>query len=257
MEEKPSTEGKRSNEEKLKHPDMEITACLWQAWGVKMKDAVLIKSYPNGISLHLGEEQSFEEILHEIGRKFSEARNFFGKTSTALSIEGRALSASDEIRILDAIQDNSDLRIICIVGKDDNTNKNFIKALVHTERKLANDEDGQFLKGSLKNKEVVETENSIIVLGDVYPGSAIISARNVIVLGGLYGEVYAGGNGMEGAFVAALEMEPERIKIGDFKYKPNTKSKWGIRPKVQPKIACVKNGKIVLEALTKDLLSTF
>ena len=210
-----------------------------------MKDAVLIKSFPNGISLHLNEEQPFEDILEEIGCKFAEARHFFGKASMALSIEGRALTSADEIRILDAIKANSDLQIVCIVGRDDSTNKNFIKALVHMEKKLANNEDGQFFKGSLKNKEVLETENSIIVLGDVYPGSAIISARNVIILGGLYGEVYAGGGGMEGAFVAALEMEPERIKIGDFKYKPNTKPKWGIRPKVQPKIACVKNGKNV------------
>ena len=222
-----------------------------------MKDAVLIKSFPNGISLHINDERPFEDILEEIGSKFSEARNFFGKASMVLSIEGRVLSASDEIRILDAIQSNSDLQIVCIVGKDDSTNKNFIKALVHTEKKLTNNEDGQFVKGSLKNKEVIETESSIILLGDIYPGSAIISARNVIILGGLYGEVYAGGNGMEGAFVAALEMEPERIKIGDFKYKPNTRSKWGIHPKVQPKIACVKNGRIVFEALTKDLLSTF
>ena len=227
------------------------------AGGIKMKDAVMIKSFPNGISLHLNEEQPFEDILEEIGSKFSEARNFFGKASMALSIEGRALSASDEIRVLDAIKSNSDLQIICIVGKDDSTNKNFIKALVHMEKKLASNEDGQFFKGSLKNKEVIETENSIIVLGDVYPGSAIICARNVIILGGLYGEVYAGGNGMEGAFVAALEMEPERIKIGDFKYKPNTKSKWGIHPKVQPKIAYVKNEKITIETLTKDLLEGF
>lgn len=222
-----------------------------------MKDAVVIKSFPNGIALHLSEELSFEELLEEIGVRFAEAKNFFGKASMALSIEGRILSPADEIRVLDVIKSNSDLNIVCIVGRDDNTNKKFIKALVHMEQKMNGNEDGQFFKGSLKNKEVLETENSIIVLGDIYPGSAVISARNVIVLGGLYGEAYAGGSGMDGAFIAALEMEPERLKIGDFKYKPNTKSKWGIRPKVQPKIACVKNDKIVLEPLTKDLLSTF
>ena len=124
------------------------------------------------------------------------------------------------------------------------------------EKKLDGDRDGQFFKGSLKNREVLETDNSIIVLGDVNPGSAIISARNIIVLGGLYGEAYAGGGGAGEAFVAALEMEPERIKIGDFKYKPE-KHKWGIRPKIQPKIAYVKNNKITFEMLTKDLLSTF
>lgn len=222
------------------------------------KDTVLIKSFPNGITLHLDPEMPFEDILKEIGYKFSEAKSFFGKSSVALSIEGREVSDLEEIRILDEIHENSDLIVICIVGKDDATNRNFIKALAHMEKKLSGDEDGQFFKGSLKNKEVLETENSIIILGDVYPGSAVISARNIIILGGLYGEAYAGGNGSEGAFVAALEMEPERIKIGDFKYKPGTKQpKWGIRQKMQPKIAYVKNEKITFEALTKDLLSTF
>ena len=223
-----------------------------------MKDCVLIKSFPNGISLHLDEEASFDEILKEIAYKFSEARNFFGNATMALSIDGRKVTGAEEIRILDTIKKNSNLNIACIVGKDEATNKSFIKALAHMEKRLSGGEDGQFFKGSLKNKEVLETENSIIVLGDVYPGSAVISAKNIIILGGLYGEAYAGGNGGQDSFVAALEMEPERLKIGDFKYKPNTKqSKWGIRPKVQPKIAYVKNGKIIFEMLTKDLLSTF
>ena len=222
-----------------------------------MKDTVLIKSFPNGITLHLDPEMPFEDLLKEVEYKFSEAKAFFGKASVALSIEDRVVSGPEEIRLLDAIHSNSDLNIICIVGKDEATNKNFIKALAHVEKKLSGEEDGQFFKGSLMNKEVLETENSIIVLGDVYPGSAVISSKNVIILGGLYGEAYAGGNGQEGAFIAALEMEPERIKIGDFKYKPGKQGKWGIRPKVQPKIAYVKNEKITFEALTKDLLSTF
>ncbi len=223
-----------------------------------MKDAVLIKSFPNGIALHLDAEVSFERLLEEISYKFSEARSFFGHASMALSMEGREVSGTEEILILDAIKSNSDLNIICIVGKDESVNRNYIKALAHVERKLGGGEDGQFLKGSLKNREVLETENSIVILGDVYPGCAVISARNIIVLGGLYGEAYAGGNGQDGAFIAALEMEPERIKIGDFKYKPATKqSKWGIRPKLLPKTAYVKNNRIVFEPLTKDALSNF
>lgn len=222
-----------------------------------MRDAVLIKSFPNGITLHLDPEMPFEELLQEIGFKFSEARAFFGKSSVALSIEGREPTSLEELRILEAIHANSNLNIICIVGKDGETNKNFVKALTHMEKKLAQENDGQFFKGSLKNKEVLEIDKSIIILGDVYPGSVVISSRNVIILGGLYGEAYAGGDGQEGAFIAALEMEPERIKIGDFKYKPGKQSKWGIRPKVQPKIAYIKNDKITFDPLTKDLLSTF
>ena len=223
-----------------------------------MKDAVLIKSFPNGINLVMREDAEIEEILRELAMKFSEARNFFGTSSMALSMEGRKVTETEEIRILDTIRQNSNVRIVCIVGRDEETNKNYIKALQHMEKKLTGGDEGQFYKGSLKNREVIETENSIVVLGDVYPGSAVISAGNIIILGGLYGEAYAGGSGIEDCYIVALEMEPERIKIGDFKYKTNAKqSKWGIRPKVQPKIAHLKNGKIVFDPLTKELLGSF
>ena len=53
------------------------------------------------------------------------------------------------------------------------------------EKKLSGGDEGQFYKGTLKNREVIETENSIVVLGDVYPGSAVMSGGNIIILGGL------------------------------------------------------------------------
>lgn len=222
-----------------------------------MKDAVIIKSFQNGITLFLSEEVAFEEILDEIASKFSEARAFFGSASMALSIEGRRLSEAEEISIIDTIRKNSNINILCIVGHDEERNKNFIKALQQVEKRLTGGDEGQFYKGTLKDRDVLETENSIIILGDVNPGSAVISAKNIIVLGGLYGEAYAGGNGQGNAYIVALEMEPERLKVGDFKYKATKQTKWGIRPKVQPKIAYVKNEKIVMEPLTKELLDSF
>ena len=149
----------------------------------KMKDAVLIKSYQSGITLLMREDASLEEILQELAVKFTEAKNFFGTSTMALSMEGREVTEVEEIRILDTIRKNSNVRIACIVGHDETTNKNFIKALQHMEKKLSTGDEGQFYKGTLKNREVIETENSIVVLGDVYPGSAVISAGNIIILG--------------------------------------------------------------------------
>ena len=224
-----------------------------------MRDEVIIKSFPNGINLILNPDSSFDEIIAGIAYKFSEAKAFFGRASMALSIEGRAVTEPEEIQILETIHQNSNLNIVCIVGHDEATDKHFIKALQQVEKHLTKGGDeGQFYKGTLKNNQVIETESSIVILGDVYPGCSVISARNIIVLGGLYGEAYAGGDGQEDAYVVALEMEPERLKIGDFKYKYNGKKpKWGIRPKVQPKIAHIKNDKIVFDGLTKDLLGSF
>ena len=211
-----------------------------------MKDAVVIKSYQNGINLIMREDVPFEQITEELAVKLCSSRGFFGNA---------------ELALVDVIRQSSDLNLVCIVGKDEETDRRYIKAIQKVQKKLPVGSEGQLHKGSLKNREVLETESSIIILGDVYPGSAVMSRGNIIILGGLYGEAYAGtdvSEGMEGTYVAALEMEPERLKIGDFKYKSNNKqTKWGIRSKVQPKIAHVKNDKIVMEPLTKEILDTF
>lgn len=222
-----------------------------------MKQSVIIKSFPNGIVLHLSEADTFEEILQETAIRFRESRDFFKDAKMALSIKGRKLTEEEENTLLNIISENSNIHILCLVSDDEDTDRMFIKAISETD--FSEDGNGnsagQFYKGTLKNGEVLETEYSIVILGDVYPGSAIISARDIIVLGGLYGEAYAGGNGSDGHYVAALEMSPEKLKIGDFKYHAKEKSKWGIKPKVQPKIAYVKNKKIVMDSLTKELLS--
>ena len=223
-----------------------------------MKETVVIKSYHNGITMMLKDDVPFHVILDELALKLSGARNFFGEAKVALSFEGRSLTKEEEIEILDTIHENSDIEIICIVGKDEETDKLYLRAIRQSRKRLIGSSDGQFYKGSLKNREVLETETSIVILGDVYPGCKVISRGNIIVLGGLYGEAYAGATGEEGHTVVALEMEPEKLKIGDFKYKSAAKQKkWGIRPKVQPKIAYVRNERIMFDALTKDLFSEF
>lgn len=223
-----------------------------------MTEAVKITSYQNGITLRLNSEVSFEDILSELALKFTQGKNFFGTASVALSIEGREATDVEELQIVDTIKKNSNVNVICIIGRNEETDRTFVKALHQVEKKLYGGDEGQFYKGTLKNNDVLETENSIIIMGDVNPGCTVVSAKNIIVLGGLYGEAYAGGSTQAQAYVVALEMEPERLHIGDFKYKSKDKqSKWGIRPKVQPKIAYVKNEKIVMEPLTKELLASF
>ena len=224
-----------------------------------MKNSVVIKSFPSGIVLHLDPDLPFDQLLADVGEKFRESSSFFKDAKMALFLKGRVLSDFEEQQILDAITQNSELRILCLTGEDDETNQTFVKALRQADfTGESADGNGQFYRGTLRNGQVLETESSIVVLGDVYPGSAIISARDIIVLGGLFGEAYAGGNGSSAHYVVALEMSPEKLKIGDFKYHSKDKaSKWSIRPKVQPKIAYVKDKRVVLDSLTKELLSGF
>lgn len=216
----------------------------------------VIKSFQNGINLKINPDVDFEQLLQEIAEKFQSSRAFFGSSSVALSIEGRSLSAEEEMAILDIIQTNSDLNVMCIIGKDDALNNNFIKAIQTLQNKLPSGNYMQVYTGSLKDNDVIEMEESILVLGDVNPGCSITSSKNIIIMGGLYGEAYAGKESANEAYVISLEMEPSSLMIGDFKYKPMKKAKWRIQPKLQPKVAVVRENNIELLPLTKDILDS-
>lgn len=219
-----------------------------------MKGSFTIKSFQNGINLILNPEVPFETLLKDIATKFESSRAFFKAADIALSLEGRELSQEEEMSILDVITENSDLNIICIVGKDDAQKNNFIKALQTLQSKLPAGDYAQFYRGTVKDNDVLEMEDSVIILGDVNPGCVVSSAKNIIIMGGLYGEAFAGLNDESNGFIIALEMEPESMGIGNFKYRPAKKSKWKIQPKIQPKVAYLKDNMVVLEPLTKDIL---
>ena len=54
-----------------------------------------------------------------------------------------------------------------------------------------------------------------MIVGDVNPGAKIVARGNIVVLGSLDGNAYAGAAGNSESFVAALHMNPIQIKIAD------------------------------------------
>lgn len=218
-----------------------------------MKNAVIIKSFQNGISLCLTEDADFEEILEETAIKFSEVRHFFKDAKMALSIEGRDLTTAQEKQLLETICANSELNIICLVGKDTKRDQTYLKAIQQVNKRESS-ADGQFYRGTLHKDQVLETENSIIVIGDVESGASVISKKDIIVIGSLRGDAYAGGGGDNTRFVTALDMSPEKLRIGDLTYIHSQKTKW-LKHKPQPQTAYIKEGIVVVEPITKELLN--
>lgn len=219
-----------------------------------MKNAVVIKSYPNGLSVYLDDTIPFEELLVEIATKFQETNHFFKDASVVISLEGRTLNETEERRIVQTITDNSALNVLCLIGKEDERDLTFY----NIQNKLLYQEHentAKFYYGTLKDGQSLEMDKSVVIMGDVYPGCSVYSSKDIIVMGGLYGEAYAGATGESDHYVCALEMSPERLRIGDFKYRPEKPSRWGIKPKIVPKIAYCIDGKVYIEQITKESLN--
>jgi septum site-determining protein MinC len=86
------------------------------------------------------------------------------------------------------------------------------------------------------------------------------------VLGTLAGNAYAGAGGNSSHFIAALNMAPESLKIGDYSYKPKASKgfdlgkllkKEKINTENTPMIAYVYKSEFNLKPITKELLDDF
>lgn len=223
-----------------------------------MKNSVILKSFSSGISVIMDDSIEFEELLEIIATKFKEADSFFKNAAVAISLEGRVLSDTEERRILEAITSNSRIRVLCLMGKDENKNIKFTG--IHENITFQKDENcAQFYRGTLKDGESIETDKSIVILGDVNEGCAVYSEKDIVILGCLLGEAHAGVNGDKHHFVVALSLNPQSLSIGkEYVYAvPQKKSFFKFASKDVSKIAFVKNDELIVEAVTSELLENF
>lgn len=106
--------------------------------------------------------------------------------------------------------------------------------------------DGLFYRGTLRSGQTLESQASIVIIGDVNAGASVIAAGNIIVIGALKGSVTAGVNNNQDAFVMALVMDPIQIQIADvIARSPDTKSHF--KKKHEPMIATIQSHQICIE----------
>jgi len=217
---------------------------------VMKQQTVVIKSNKYGITLFLNKDIPFQKLLEDIAEKFKASSKFFHNAQMVLAFDGRVLSKSEQLEVIRVIQENSTMEILCVLEQD-LLKESFMKqALENRQRERANN-DGRFYKGTLRSGQVLESETSIIILGDVNPGATVVSKGNVVVLGALKGTIHAGAAGNEDAFVAALKMCPVQIRIAD----TIARSADGKESISGPKIAYTEDGKIYMEPITKEVIN--
>jgi septum site-determining protein MinC len=72
----------------------------------------------------------------------------------------------------------------------------------------------RFIVGPVRSGSVLEAQGHLVVLGDVNPGAEVRAALSVVVLGALRGIAHAGQQG-GAAFIFALRLAPQQLRIGD------------------------------------------
>ncbi len=221
------------------------------------KNAVIIKSNPHGLILMLDPDIPFEELNQAVADKFASGADFFKNANVAVTFRGRVLSVEQERMLIDTMAENSRLRILCVVDERRETDEYYKEAVIRALDRPASAE-GQFYRGTLRSGQVLETETSVVVIGDVNPGARVVSRGNIVILGCCLGSIYAGAGGDGSCFAAALTMKPMQIRIADKMARSAIVKRTvsGNYP-LDPRIAYLRDGHIQIRTLSSDTLCEY
>lgn len=221
------------------------------------RSAVILKSNPSGLILNLDPDLPFDELRQAVGEKFRTSAGFFKNATLALTFRGRVLTREQENSLVDEIVQNSRIHVICIVDEDKESAE-YYKRAVNRAVEKQKEEEGQFYRGTLRSGQVLETEASVVVIGDVNPGAQVISKGNIVVLGCCMGNIYAGASGNRDCFAAALTMKPMQVRIADKMARSAIvkKTDTGEYP-IDPKIIYIRDDHLQIRPITNESLSEY
>lgn len=187
------------------------------------KQIVTIRGQKDGIAIFLDEEADFKKIQESLRKKVSQGRQFFDGADIKVCFKGRKLDEFSEKILIDIITKETNLDIIFVQAEDFASAAPDPKAASAPAKHGSKESPTIYHRGGLRSGQSIRYKGSVVVMGDVNPGSEIIADGNVVVLGALKGMAHAGASGDITCFVSALYLRPTQLRIaGTISYVPES-----------------------------------
>ena len=203
-------------------------------------DRIIIKGNKEGLNaiINIDKFGNFEEMLDALIEKLSKGKKFYKGSTLSITTKLSSLTEKDveslkvvlfeEIGIKDIVFEDKDV-------KDKESESKIFNGVYEGRTK--------FIRKTVRGGQCVDFQGNIVIVGDVNSGAEVYAGGNIIVLGSIKGNVYAGVWGNRKAIIAAFALQPEILKIGDIiTISPDDFEK----PKY-PEVAKVKDDTIIVE----------
>lgn len=175
-----------------------------------MKNCVSINLKKNEIVIKINDEAEQYEIITNLKKKISDLKKMYKDEKTPIKVTGKILKNKEIDEIQKIIKENIDVEIDFDMPKSlglSSITRTFNKEIAISETK--------FHKGSLRSGQKLETEGSLVILGDVNSGAEIMASENIVVLGALRGLAHAGAKGNKQAIISAGLLDTVQIRIAN------------------------------------------
>ena len=173
-----------------------------------MKNYVSINLKKDEILIKLSDEAEQSDIITSLRKKLPELKKLYKDEKTPIKVTGKILKNKEIDEIQKLIKSKIDVEIEFDMPKSlglSSIKKTFEKEIAISETK--------FHRGSLRSGQKMETEGSLVIIGDVNSGAEVMASDNIIVLGALRGLAHAGAKGNKDAIIAASSIEAPQLRI--------------------------------------------
>lgn len=132
------------------------------------------------------------------------------------------------------------------VGDIDQAREGVVRDVGEATGSLWDDPNAKVVCATLRSGQRIESEHTVVIVGDVNSGAEVVSGGHVVVLGSLRGLAHAGAfEDSEGsAFIFALSLQPTQLRIGSVISRSNGRSN---SADAGPEVARVDGDLIVVE----------
>ena len=175
-----------------------------------MKNCVSINLKKNEILIKLNDDAEQSEIIYSLRKKLPELKKMYKDEKTPIKVTGKILKNKEIDQIQELIKKYIDVEIDFDMPKSlglSNIKRTFNKEIAISETK--------FHRGSLRSGQKMESEGSLVILGDVNSGAEVMASDNIVVLGALRGLAHAGAKGNKQAMISAGLLDTVQIRIAN------------------------------------------
>lgn len=176
---------------------------------MKKTQNVLIKGTKDGLTLHLDDQCSYDELKKELNDKLLEnqrVKEDHPLITVHVQIGNRYLTAEQKEELKTLIRQKKNL----VVGSIES---NVVTQLEAEQIKQENEIVS--VAGIVRSGQVLEVIGDLLLVGDVNPGGKVVAGGNIYVMGALKGMAHAGANGNSEAVISASVMKPTQLKINE------------------------------------------
>ncbi|MGV2938063.1 septum site-determining protein MinC [Mesobacillus sp. LC4] len=176
---------------------------------MKKSQNVTIKGTKDGLTLHLDDNCSYDELKKELDRKLSNSSRVQEEQqllSVKVKVGNRYLTKAQEEELKDLIRQKRNLIV-----------EELVTNVITREEadKLRQETEIVPVAKVIRSGQVLEITGDLLLIGDVNPGGTVKATGNIFIMGALKGVAHAGSEGNDEAVIAASVMKPSQLRISD------------------------------------------